>query len=113
MGKKWILAQPLPVNSFCISRDHDGVAHTIYNRNLFLLNGQNPSLYCNLDFLLATASLGSFKMSANYVWRKFAVPTGSCHLLLLGNCLTVAGNIHPSIRITMGLCGTINAAEFE
>ena len=104
IGEQWMLAQPLPMKYFSllsrwrvISHGLESVTHTIHNRNLLLSKGQTPSLYCNLDTLLSTASLGSFTESAtNSVWREFAVPKHSCHLLSLGNCVTAAGSIHPS-----------------
>ena len=136
MGEKWMAAQPMPLNTSerpsrhlttmhlntserpsrhltTMHREPDFLAHTVHNRNFVISRGLTPSLHCNLDALLATVSLGSFRERQNpsrSVWRKFAVPARSYHLLSLGNCMIAAGNIDPHAPgpgISVGWCGTM------
>ena len=110
LGKQWMPAHSMPLSSHRKWRGGrtDYMAHVIHNQNLFILKGQTPSLQCDLDTLLATAKFGSITSPSESVWREFAVPAHSCHLLSLGNCLVAMGNIDPNTlgpRVTRGLCG--------
>ena len=115
MGEQWLSAEPLPLNSswhvrrFPVNRIHtDFSAHIIHNRNLLVLRRLAPSIYCNLDALLATVSSGFLKKTSKSVWRRFNMPSSSFNLLSLENCVTTAGGIHPSdLGPTYYRCGTM------
>ena len=97
-------------------RGIDCIAHTIHNKNLFILRGRSSSLYCNLDSLLATANFGSTSSPSESVWKEFPVPSNSHHLHSLGNHVIAAGNIDPrelGPRMSMHLCGTAQAQLSE
>ena len=114
MGEQWLLAEPMPLNSsyvrrFPVNRIHtDFSAHVIHNRNLLVLRRLAPSIYCNLDALLATVGSGFLKKTSKSVWRRFDMPSSSFNLLFLENCVTTAGGIHPmDLNPKFDRCGNI------
>ena len=119
IGEQWMSAHPIPLLSSqppLFSRPRrrgiDCIAHTIHDKNLFILRGWSSSLYCKLDSLLATANFESTSSPPESVWKEFAVPSSSHYLHSLGNHVIAAGNIDPrelGPRMSVHLCGTAQA----